>query len=250
MKHSLTTDVSGVLHKWSDDEDKVLSNQRQPLLSCCQCGASQTPQWREGPLGPKTLCNACGVKYYRMTKRSRKLGSGSTSKATKTPKRDLPLKFSATVTGDSGDETCAPSINSEESEEHVAALSLLSFAQLQPAGTDRNNQTCHFFSNITLHAMEELTMEAPVQLLPAQDIAVLHGMQADVQQAYKELQAAEAATIAVAQFLSEKRELATVARARAQTAAQMLLEEMRSLEAQYQLSKALATSPEAATGQV
>ena len=25
--------------------------------------------------GPKTLCNACGVKYYRMTKRSRKVGS-------------------------------------------------------------------------------------------------------------------------------------------------------------------------------
>nr|GMD25372.1 GATA transcription factor 11-like [Ipomoea batatas] len=24
---------------------------------------SETPQWREGPMGPKTLCNACGVRY-------------------------------------------------------------------------------------------------------------------------------------------------------------------------------------------
>lgn len=33
--------------------------------SCAQCGTTRTPQWREGPLGPKTLCNACGVKRVR-----------------------------------------------------------------------------------------------------------------------------------------------------------------------------------------
>ncbi|XP_009618081.1 GATA transcription factor 1-like isoform X1 [Nicotiana tabacum] len=51
--------------------------QREPLLSlpmnsaksacigrrCQHCGADKTPQWRAGPLGPKTLCNACGVRY-------------------------------------------------------------------------------------------------------------------------------------------------------------------------------------------
>ncbi|XP_022761983.1 GATA transcription factor 1-like [Durio zibethinus] len=30
---------------------------------CQHCGAERTPQWRAGPLGPKTLCNACGVRY-------------------------------------------------------------------------------------------------------------------------------------------------------------------------------------------
>ncbi|KAJ8467821.1 hypothetical protein OPV22_030373 [Ensete ventricosum] len=31
---------------------------------CCRhCGAEETPQWRAGPEGPKTLCNACGVRY-------------------------------------------------------------------------------------------------------------------------------------------------------------------------------------------
>ncbi|KAL6510922.1 hypothetical protein OROGR_022046 [Orobanche gracilis] len=30
---------------------------------CTHCEVTKTPQWREGPLGPKTLCNACGVRY-------------------------------------------------------------------------------------------------------------------------------------------------------------------------------------------
>ncbi|KAG2379855.1 GATA transcription factor [Vigna angularis] len=28
---------------------------------CLHCGAEKTPQWRTGPMGPKTLCNACGA---------------------------------------------------------------------------------------------------------------------------------------------------------------------------------------------
>lgn len=30
---------------------------------CSHCGVQKTPQWRAGPSGPKTLCNACGVRY-------------------------------------------------------------------------------------------------------------------------------------------------------------------------------------------
>ncbi|KAG1362166.1 GATA transcription factor 4 [Cocos nucifera] len=30
---------------------------------CTHCASDKTPQWRTGPLGPKTLCNACGVRY-------------------------------------------------------------------------------------------------------------------------------------------------------------------------------------------
>ncbi|KAI9081270.1 hypothetical protein K1719_036770 [Acacia pycnantha] len=30
---------------------------------CSHCGLQKTPQWRTGPLGAKTLCNACGVRY-------------------------------------------------------------------------------------------------------------------------------------------------------------------------------------------
>eukprot|EP00249_Psilotum_nudum_P008883 c21569_g1_i6 orf=525-1625(-) len=30
---------------------------------CLHCATQKTPQWRTGPMGPKTLCNACGVRY-------------------------------------------------------------------------------------------------------------------------------------------------------------------------------------------
>ncbi|GFR49764.1 hypothetical protein Agub_g11927 [Astrephomene gubernaculifera] len=40
--------------------------------TCVECGATQTPQWREGPAGPKTLCNACGVRYVRAQQRANK----------------------------------------------------------------------------------------------------------------------------------------------------------------------------------
>ncbi|KAK4358441.1 hypothetical protein RND71_020670 [Anisodus tanguticus] len=30
---------------------------------CLHCATDKTPQWRTGPMGPNTLCNACGVRY-------------------------------------------------------------------------------------------------------------------------------------------------------------------------------------------
>ncbi|KAF6164517.1 hypothetical protein GIB67_025343 [Kingdonia uniflora] len=30
---------------------------------CLHCATDKTPQWRTGPMGPKTLCNACGVRF-------------------------------------------------------------------------------------------------------------------------------------------------------------------------------------------
>ncbi|CAI9767172.1 unnamed protein product [Fraxinus pennsylvanica] len=34
-----------------------------PGRKCVHCASETTPQWRTGPMGPKTLCNACGVRY-------------------------------------------------------------------------------------------------------------------------------------------------------------------------------------------
>ncbi|GIL54840.1 hypothetical protein Vafri_10533 [Volvox africanus] len=46
--------------------------------TCVECGATSTPQWREGPMGPKTLCNACGVRYVRSQQKAagQKRGGG------------------------------------------------------------------------------------------------------------------------------------------------------------------------------
>ncbi|GAA0185618.1 zinc finger transcription factor [Lithospermum erythrorhizon] len=35
----------------------------QAVRKCMHCEITKTPQWRVGPMGPKTLCNACGVRY-------------------------------------------------------------------------------------------------------------------------------------------------------------------------------------------
>ncbi|KAK9835814.1 hypothetical protein WJX74_008514 [Apatococcus lobatus] len=42
-----------------------------PGQQCTQCSTQSTPVWRAGPLGPKTLCNACGVRYMKVAKRTR-----------------------------------------------------------------------------------------------------------------------------------------------------------------------------------
>ncbi|NP_001313191.1 GATA transcription factor 11-like [Nicotiana tabacum] len=42
---------------------KTTSGQQFSFKKCTHCQVTKTPQWREGPLGPKTLCNACGVRY-------------------------------------------------------------------------------------------------------------------------------------------------------------------------------------------
>lgn len=43
------------------DTNQNVSN--QPIRKCMHCEITKTPQWRAGPMGPKTLCNACGVRY-------------------------------------------------------------------------------------------------------------------------------------------------------------------------------------------
>ncbi|XP_058738490.1 GATA transcription factor 16-like [Vicia villosa] len=32
---------------------------------CADCKTTKTPLWRGGPNGPKTLCNACGIRYRK-----------------------------------------------------------------------------------------------------------------------------------------------------------------------------------------
>ncbi|MQL76456.1 hypothetical protein Taro_008850, partial [Colocasia esculenta] len=41
-----------------------------PKLVCSDCGTTQTPLWRRGPAGPKSLCNACGIRYRKAKRRA------------------------------------------------------------------------------------------------------------------------------------------------------------------------------------
>ncbi|KAG2671341.1 hypothetical protein I3760_14G130700 [Carya illinoinensis] len=48
-------------------------NYNDPNKRCTNynCGTNNTPMWRKGPLGPKSLCNACGIKYRKDEERKK-----------------------------------------------------------------------------------------------------------------------------------------------------------------------------------
>lgn len=49
--------------------DRVLVRLTRPVqMSCRQCGTTDTPLWRYGPEGSKSLCNACGIRWKRANK--------------------------------------------------------------------------------------------------------------------------------------------------------------------------------------
>ena len=51
----------------ADQERNAKEGDRRKRLKsqhvCGDCGTADSPEWRKGPNGPKTLCNACGCKF-------------------------------------------------------------------------------------------------------------------------------------------------------------------------------------------
>ncbi|KAI9097763.1 hypothetical protein K1719_025534 [Acacia pycnantha] len=54
-----------LIHSTGKKLGKVASRRKDSCegRQCLHCATDKTPQWRTGPMGPKTLCNACGVRY-------------------------------------------------------------------------------------------------------------------------------------------------------------------------------------------
>jgi len=48
---------------------------------CADCGTLDSPEWRKGPKGPKTLCNACGLRWAKKEKKR----SGDDGKPSNSP---------------------------------------------------------------------------------------------------------------------------------------------------------------------
>ncbi|XP_015065200.1 GATA transcription factor 18-like [Solanum pennellii] len=48
------------------------SNNADPLVArrCANCDTTSTPLWRNGPRGPKSLCNACGIRFKKEERRA------------------------------------------------------------------------------------------------------------------------------------------------------------------------------------
>lgn len=57
-----------------DGDDNPGSDKKRRLKTkdeyvCTDCGTLDSPEWRRGPTGPKTLCNACGLRWAKKEKR-------------------------------------------------------------------------------------------------------------------------------------------------------------------------------------
>ncbi|KAI3860625.1 hypothetical protein MKW98_017260, partial [Papaver atlanticum] len=48
---------------YENQNPQFQQQQQQYQRRCSHCGVQKTPQWRTGPMGAKTLCNACGVRF-------------------------------------------------------------------------------------------------------------------------------------------------------------------------------------------
>ena len=59
-------------YSYADKKQKKVKSADEYV--CTDCGTLDSPEWRKGPNGPKTLCNACGLRWAK--KEKKKSGSG------------------------------------------------------------------------------------------------------------------------------------------------------------------------------
>ncbi|XP_009112489.1 GATA transcription factor 20 [Brassica rapa] len=59
---------------------------------CASCDTTSTPLWRNGPKGPKSLCNACGIRFKKEERRAaarNSITSGGGSSVAEVPAENL-----------------------------------------------------------------------------------------------------------------------------------------------------------------
>ncbi|KAL3620655.1 hypothetical protein CASFOL_035567 [Castilleja foliolosa] len=49
----------------SSPKEEGLSPEESIKKCCSDCKTTKTPLWRSGPAGPKSLCNACGIRQRK-----------------------------------------------------------------------------------------------------------------------------------------------------------------------------------------
>nr|QJD20830.1 GATA21 [Carthamus tinctorius] len=59
------------------------SNNNTPIRVCSDCNTTKTPLWRSGPQGPKSLCNACGIRQRKARKAMAAAAAAATAETNK-----------------------------------------------------------------------------------------------------------------------------------------------------------------------
>ncbi|XP_009795635.1 GATA transcription factor 16-like [Nicotiana sylvestris] len=92
---------------WGSED--MMSQAESQLKTCADCGTTKTPLWRGGPAGPKSLCNACGIRSRK--KRRALLGLNKEDKKLKKSSENKNQYCSNSSTSSSGDSTSSSSSN-------------------------------------------------------------------------------------------------------------------------------------------
>ena len=67
------------------------SQRAAPPGRCHSCNRAETPEWRRGPDGARTLCNACGLHYAKLTRKQiMKQSQGSNGSSLRPKSLDSP----------------------------------------------------------------------------------------------------------------------------------------------------------------
>ncbi|KAL9552803.1 hypothetical protein MBANPS3_003597 [Mucor bainieri] len=70
-----TIPLENLLLPTNSDKQQQYLNSHHPKHHCQSCGTDSSPEWRRGPTGHKTLCNACGLRYSRSVARQGKMAA-------------------------------------------------------------------------------------------------------------------------------------------------------------------------------
>lgn len=67
--HPHPQDLEDAKAGFAGSDPKKRRGRAAPPGRCHSCNRAETPEWRRGPDGARTLCNACGLHYAKLTRK-------------------------------------------------------------------------------------------------------------------------------------------------------------------------------------
>lgn len=252
--------MAALIEQQIDEMNSILPDSR----CCSYCSTKDTPQWRVGPNGPQTLCNACGVRYGRQIRASgKKRPAKAKSTAAKGSvgqkrKQNSPsYEASGGSDEDEGSRHCIQRLAGQDSASEGRALQ-----QEASEGLETAPSCCLAALDLMILSVNLAALPAPralkqgsVPLLPddimrslapslsAVEATALKERCDALKQATLEADAAEAAVLAVEFVLEQRREVARQAAIAAKAAADKLTRAQRLATEGHGVSPRKGNSP-------
>ncbi|KAG7538241.1 Zinc finger GATA-type [Arabidopsis suecica] len=87
-----TTTAATTENRYNTINENGYGNNNGVIRVCSDCNTTKTPLWRSGPRGPKSLCNACGIRQRKARRAAMAAAAGDQEVAVESRMQQLPLK--------------------------------------------------------------------------------------------------------------------------------------------------------------